>query len=284
MLKNIESTFLIFLHISAIISFFLIKKISIKTLILQFILVVFSQISITGGYHRLWSHRSYKASDSLEWFYLIFGTMASQGTVMNWVREHRTHHRNEEKNGDPYNINKGFWYAHVGWLLFEPDDITKYEIEKTDISDLKKKKKLVFQENYYIYIWILLSFIIPTLICSIWSDAYNGFLSSFIRIVLVLNFTWFVNSLGHYEGTRTYDINLKACDNLLVSILTQGEGWHNYHHSYPKDYRASPPDKYNPTTFFIDITRKFGLSHNHYYKKVYDGYLDKFNTDNYLLF
>jgi stearoyl-CoA desaturase (delta-9 desaturase) len=277
MFKNIQAIFLILLHFVAIISFFFIKNISVNTIVLQFVFLVLSQIAITGGYHRLWAHRSYQASELLEKFYLFFGTMASQGTAINWVKEHRTHHRNEEKNGDPYNINKGFWHAHVGWLIKEADEITKSEIAKTDVSDLKKKQILVFQERYYTWLWILIALVIPTLLCSLWDDAYNGFLTNFIRIVLVLNFTWFVNSLAHYEGNRQYDNTLKACDNLFVSIITMGEGWHNYHHSYPKDYRASPADKYNPTTCFIDFTRKLGLSDNHYHKRVHDSCEDKFD-------
>lgn len=283
MLKNTQSIFLILLHVLSVVSIILIKNISINTIILQIVFFIFAQISITGGYHRLWSHRSYKSSEILEWFYMLFGTMATQGTAINWAKEHRTHHRNEEKEGDPYNINKGFWHAHMGWLLTEQDEVTKKEIENTDVSDLKKNEILIWQESNYIYIWIIVSLLIPTIICSIWGDGYNGFLTSFIRIVLNLQFTWFVNSLAHYEGNRDHDCNLKACDNLLVSILTMGEGWHNYHHSYPKDYRASPPDKYNPTTYFIDLTEALGLSYGHHYKKIYDKCEDKFEMNNYSL-
>ena len=161
--------------------------------------------------------------------------MATQSSVIQWAREHRTHHRNEERCGDPYNIKKGLWYAHIGWLLQNHDFNTLNEIKKTNISDLNKQKILKIQHDYYILLWILISLIIPTLICMLWNDAFNGFFLNFIRIILVLHFTWSVNSFAHYYGTQHYDKNLHASDNFFVSFITMGEGWHNYHHSNPKD-------------------------------------------------
>lgn len=271
---------IIFLHIFAIGSFFLIKKIKWQTILLQIIIFVFAQISITGGYHRLWSHRSYKAHPILEWFYIIFGTIASQSTVLQWARDHRTHHRNEEKSGDPYNINKGLWHAHMGWLLQDYDEDTKKELKKTDISDLKKKKILIMQHKFYTILWIMLAIIVPTLLCALWKDTYNGFLTNFIRIVFNLQMTWCVNSLAHYVGNKPHSSNLKASDNLFVSILTMGEGWHNYHHSYPKDYRCSKDYTYNPTTWFINFSKLLGLSTNHI-THCNNESINKFNLINY---
>ena len=95
----------------------------------------------------------------------------------------------------------------------------------------------------------------------------NSFLSNFIRIILVLHFTWFVNSLNHWNyGNNQFNKKLDANENLFVSIVSLGEGWHSYHHTYPKDYRASQPNKWNPTTWFINLTKFLGLSKNHYVK------------------
>ena len=82
--------------------------------------------------------------------------MATQSSVIQWAREHRTHHRNEERCGDPYNIKKGLWYAHIGWLLQNHDFNTLNEIKKTNISDLNKQKILKIQHDYYILLWILI--------------------------------------------------------------------------------------------------------------------------------
>jgi stearoyl-CoA desaturase (Delta-9 desaturase) len=273
---------IVFLHVAAIVSvFFITKKIKWQTILLQFVIFFFAQISITGGYHRLWSHRSYEAHPILEFFYFIFGTIASQNSALKWARDHRTHHRNEEREGDPYNINKGLWHAHMGWLLQDYDEPTKRELQKTSTHDLKQKKLLVVQDRYYAIFWLILAILGPTLICMLWNDAKNGFLLNFIRIILNLQVTWCVNSFAHYSGSKPFDKKMKASDNLLVSILTMGEGWHNYHHSHPKDYRCSQVGKYNPTTWFIDFTHFLGLSKNHKTKTETIVYSNKFDLLNY---
>ena len=259
------------LHIIVISSIFLIKDIKIYTVIYQFILYYLSNISATAAYHRLWSHNSYEASTPLQIFYLIFATMASQSSALWWAKAHRTHHRLEEQPGDPYNIKKGFYNAHIGWLVYGNDEKEKEEINKTSIEDLKKNKLLVFQHNYYIYLWILLfviSFMIPVLF---WNESYlNSILSSFIRIFVVLHSTWMVNSWAHSCGTNYYNNNLGTCESDLVSVVCMGDGWHSYHHRYPKDYRGSEDYKYNPTRSFINFTKLLGLSSNHHIRGEYD--------------
>ena len=152
-IKNNHFAFeLTILHINFILSIFLINyyTLKFKTILLNLILFSFSEISITGGYHRLWSHKSYKASKLLEIFYLFFGTMASQSNVLKWARDHRTHHRCEENDGDPYNINNGFWHAHIWWLFNDYDILTKDQLIITDklyMDDLKNNNLLY--ENYW---------------------------------------------------------------------------------------------------------------------------------------
>lgn len=264
--RSKESYFVILIHLIAIYSIFKIKNVSIYTILLNLIILFFAILSITGGYHRLWSHKSYKANPLLELFYMIFGTTASQSDVITWAKYHRTHHRNEDKDGDPHNINKGFFHAHAGWLLFPWSEKVKDEVSKSDVSDLENNKILKFQKNNYIILWILITFVIPILICSLWGDVKNCFYLTFIRIVIVLHITWSANSLAHSIGEKPYNNDLTATENFLISLLTFGEGWHNYHHSYPKDYRASEKGKYNPTTTFIDLTKKLGLSKDHTFK------------------
>ena len=274
---------LIFFHIIAIISLFLIKKINIKTIIFQCFIYYLCMISITGGYHRLWTHKSYKASNILQIFYMLFGTAATQKSVFWWAKAHRSHHRNEEKSGDPYNINKGLFYAHIGWLLDGCDEETINEINKTNIDDLLKNKLLFFQEKNYVLIWLIILIILIIIPVLFWKENIrNSIFSNFIRIVLVLHSTYCVNSLAHYIGDKKFNKDLEASDNLFVSILTMGEGWHNYHHSYPKDYRSSEKGKYNPTTSFIDFTKKMNLSSDHFIKKNKKiNHNNRFNYNNY---
>lgn len=249
-------------HLLSIMSFYMISNIKYSSIIVQIVLFIFGFLGITAGYHRLWSHKSYEANEFLQIFLMIFGTTATQGNAITWVKEHRTHHRNEEKHGDPHNINRGFFHAHIGWLLFDYDKKELSEIQKTDISDLLKNKVLLFQRKHYSLLWWLFSIFIPLILSMIWNDIYNMFWLNIIRMCFIMHFTFFVNSLAHIIGNKPYDNTLKASDNLLVSILTFGEGWHNYHHTFPKDYRASPGNVYNPTTWFIYLTKVFGLSKN----------------------
>ena len=274
--------FMFFLHIVAIISFFLIYKIKTNTILLQILWYVIGMFGITAGYHRYWCHGTFKAVRFLQYILLCMGSSASQGSVIYWCKTHRTHHRNEDNVGDPYNISKGFWFAHFGWLITEPDRITNFEINKTNIDDLEDPL-LKIQDRYYFIFWIVFSILIPVYITSLWKDTYNGLLSSFIRIALVLNGTWLVNSLAHYSGNKPFNKELAAKENGFVSFVSLGEGWHNYHHSFPKDYRASQYNKYNPTTVFIDIMSYFGLVYNRHIRdrdvKLYNW--NKFDKNNY---
>lgn len=276
---------LISIHFLTICSFFILNKVNIKTIIFQIILTIFSMLTITGGYHRLWSHKSYEAGKYLQYFYAFFGIVASQKSAIWWVKAHRTHHRNEEAPGDPYNINKGFYNAHIGWLIHGNDKIEKEEIYKTDVNDLEKNDILLIQNNYYTELWIFIFILCVILPILFWNEKYlNSLFINFFRIIIVWHMTYSVNSFAHYIGDKPYNSKLKACENLLVSIITFGEGWHNYHHSYPKDYRASEKNKFNPTTWFINLTKYFGLSSNHYIKdRKYIPNSERFNLDYYKL-
>lgn len=272
--------FFLSLHLLASVSFIL-KDIKINTILIQMLWYLFGTLGITTGYHRYWCHNTFKAYRFLEYILLFMGTTATQGSVIYWTQTHRCHHRNEDKNGDPYDITKGFWFAHFGWFMTQPDMFTQTEINKTNVKDLNDPI-LVIQDKYYFQLWIVCS-LMPVYICSFWGDAYNGFFTSFLRIVLVLHATWFVNSLAHYCGEKPFNKELAARENLFVSIFSMGEGWHNYHHSFPKDYRASEYNRYNPTTWFIDAMCFLGLAYDRHVrdKNKSVGNFDKFDKNNY---
>ena len=278
-----KGTFIIIIHILLIISLFYLDNVNCYTILFQVVMWQLTCMSITGGYHRLWTHKSYNASKLLEIFYLIFGTLASQSSVIWWSKTHRTHHRNEEKDGDPYNITKGFYHAHIGWLLHGNDDIELAEINKTDVSDLEENELLKFQDSFYPIIWVALVAITILIPIFYWNETLeNSFFTNIIRILVTLHSTWLVNSLAHMSEDNGYNEGLNASENTFVSIVAQGEGWHSYHHRYPKDYRASEPYKYNPTTWFIDLTKTLNLSSDHYVKGEKEMPVDeRFNLDYY---
>ena len=286
MIKFTTIIILLIFHILAFIGLFMIKNISIYTILLQIIMFIISGIGITVGYHRLWCHRTYEATPLLQWILMLFGSSAGQGDAIWWCKTHRTHHRNEDKLTDPYSITKGFLFAHVGWLCQHPDKDTQEEIAKTEIIDLTNNNILVFQEKYYKILWLATSMILPILITKIWNETFtNAFFSTLIRIVLSLHATWCVNSLAHMYGDKPYNSEIEPAENLFVSLITFGEGWHNFHHTYPKDYRASESSKYNPSTTFIDYMTYLGLAKNRHEvcektNKNISGF-DKFDKNNY---
>jgi stearoyl-CoA desaturase (delta-9 desaturase) len=256
---------LLLLHILSIIGLFVIKKIKPFTILLQIVIFIISSIGVTVGYHRLWCHKTFEASPFLQWLLMIFGSSAGQGDAIWWSKTHRTHHRNEDLMTDPYSISKGFFFAHFGWLCQYPDIETQKEIDITDVSDLENNNILAFQQKYFVYLWVIISIIIPILICKLWNETFiNAFFSTIIRIVLAFNSTWCVNSLAHMYGDKPYNNKIEPSENLFVSLITFGEGWHNYHHTYPKDYRASEEHKYNPNASFIDLMANLGFVTNRY--------------------
>lgn len=290
MLENIykykEKTFIFhILHIIPVILFLFTKNINLYTILYNYIILFLARTSITAGYHRMFCHKSYEGKMPLQLFYIIFGTSAFQQSVLWWVKSHRAHHTNEDKDGDPYNIKKGLWYSHIGWLVNGVSESEDKAIKKIDMSDLESNKMLVFQAKYYVTLLIISTIIIISIPVIFWKETIvNSAFVNFVRIIILLHFSWCVNSLAHYYGNKSYSKKIQARENLFVSLISGGEGWHNYHHAYPKDYKASEFSKYNLTTYFILLTKFLGMSKNLLYKKNNIQNKDKFNVKKYAVY
>jgi stearoyl-CoA desaturase (delta-9 desaturase) len=209
-----------------------------NTVILACLLYLFCQISITAGYHRLFSHRSYNAVWPVRLFFLIFGAAAFEGSAMHWSLDHRNHHNYVDQNErDPYSINKGFFWAHMGWLLFKQNDQV-YSEENTKSGDLYSDKLVVWQLHNWVWVGVVVTFVVPTIIGLAWGDALGAMVvAGLVRSVLNHHATFLINSLSHCVGKQTYSDKHTARDNLFTAFLTCGEGYHNYHHEFPSDYR-----------------------------------------------
>ncbi|NOY43782.1 MAG: acyl-CoA desaturase [Planctomycetes bacterium] len=230
--------------------------------ILLFVFYYFATgMSITLGYHRLYSHRAFKANRLVDWWTVFFGAGAFEGSVLAWSADHRRHHQHVDQDEDPYNINKGFFYAHCGWLLMSPKGSTCLD----NVGDLKKSRLLRFQHRYYVPLCFLVGFGSPALIGWLWNGA-SGALAAFLisgllRAVVVQHFTFFINSFCHMVGTRPYDTKTTARDSGIMALFTYGEGYHNYHHKFQYDYRnAVKPWGYDPTKWMIWALNKVGLA------------------------
>jgi stearoyl-CoA desaturase (delta-9 desaturase) len=146
-------------------------------------LMPFLDPAITAGYHRLWAHRAYKASKVLEYVLAVASAGAIQGTIRWWCRGHRAHHRYTDTELDPYNAQHGFWYTHVGWMLFKP----RRKPGVADVSDLIKNKVVRWQSDNYSWLALLMAFGVPTVVAGVgWGDWKGGyFYAGVIRLVFV---------------------------------------------------------------------------------------------------
>lgn len=222
------------------------------------ILLYVTGLSVTAGYHRLYSHTTYKINPILEGILLFFATMAAQGSALRWSFDHRNHHAYVDTDRDPYSIKKGFWYAHFLWLFEKPRTI-----DNKVISDLVRKPLLRFQHRFYGLLLVLTNAISIFFVGWYFGDYYEAFLFAFVvRLFFLHHFTWFINSLAHTWGARTFCKELSAVDNYIIALLTFGEGYHNYHHTFALDYRNGIRwYHFDPTKWLIWTFNKLGLAH-----------------------
>lgn len=217
-------------------------------------------LSITGGYHRLFSHKAYEASWPVRLFYLIFGAGAFQWSLLQWASDHRLHHRHVDTSHDPYNINKGFWYAHLLWMMTDAPQTFDPKL----VGDLLKDPLVVWQHRYYVVVSTSAGLLLPMAMGWFVGAPLGGLaVAGFIRVVAVHHFTFFVNSLAHFWGSQTYTDKNTARDNFFVAILTYGEGYHNFHHYFQYDYRNGIRwYQFDPTKWLIKLLSYLRLAWN----------------------
>jgi len=252
-----------FLHVGALYGFYLfLTAAKWATWLWIVALYVMSGLGITAGAHRLWSHRSYKAKFPARVMLMLFDTLAVQNDVIEWARDHRVHHKYSETDADPHNATRGFFFSHVGWLLVRKHPDVKEKGAAIDVSDLKADPVLAFQHKFYKPLAILVCFIMPTVVpWYFWGESMHVayFTAALMRYCAVLHATWTINSFAHMFGMRPYDKNINPRENVACTIATVGEGWHNYHHTFPYDYRASEHGwLINISTVFIDFLAAIG--------------------------
>jgi len=223
------------------------------------------EISITAGYHRLWSHRSYEAHWLARLAFAIGGTYAAQNSILHWASDHRIHHRHVDANDkDPYSAKRGFWYSHIGWMLRD------YGINKVqdynNCQDLKKDSIVMWQHRHYLPLVLGINFGIP-IILGLWHGDLLGMmlLAGVARLFISHHFTFFINSLAHVWGSQPYSDQNSSKDNAVIAWLTMGEGYHNYHHSFQRDYRNGIRWwQFDPTKWLIRSLSWLNLAKNLY--------------------
>jgi stearoyl-CoA desaturase (delta-9 desaturase) len=195
---------------------------------------------------------------------MILTSIANEGTILHWARDHRTHHKYSETRADPHNALRGFFFSHVGWLLYKKDPRVKFAGKHVSVEDLLALSEVQFQTRIDPIFNLVCCFLLPALISLYWNETfYNGFMvMGVIKYIVTLHATWLVNSAAHLYGGHPYDDTINPAESPLVSFASVGEGWHNYHHAFPSDYSASEfgaSTQFNPTRVLIDLCAAFGL-------------------------
>jgi stearoyl-CoA desaturase (Delta-9 desaturase) len=230
-------------------------------IVLFFVMLAACGFSITLGYHRLYSHLTFQAHWSIRLFVLIFGAGAFENSVLLWACEHRTHHKHVDHDEDPYDISKGFFHAHIGWLIFKLAPYPPFD----NVSDLKKDRMVMWQHRHIHLIAALVAFALPGALGFLWNGwagALGGVLIGGVsRVVFLQHCTFCINSLCHTIGRRPYSSKCSARDSWITALVTFGEGYHNYHHEFQHDYRNGvKPWQFDPTKWIIWTLSKVGLA------------------------
>ncbi|NKI35261.1 acyl-CoA desaturase [Wenzhouxiangella sp. XN79A] len=223
------------------------------------VLLTLGGMSITTGYHRLWSHRTFKAAWPVRLVLALFGGMALQNSIYVWAARHRIHHRHvDDVERDPHSIKTSFWHAHIGWMLRHwPTS----EVDFSQVRDLEKDPIVMWQHRYYWPLVWTTNLGIPLLLGWITGDWIGMLLlAGVLRLVASHHFTFFINSLAHTWGRRPYSEDNTAVDNGAIALLTWGEGYHNYHHAFQADYRNGIRWwQYDPSKWLINVLAWCGL-------------------------
>jgi len=227
------------------------------TLVLAAFWYVMCGFAITGGYHRLFAHKAYAAHPILKAVHLFFGAASVQNTALKWSADHRVHHAHSDTELDPYSITKGFFWAHVGWILVGGRDA-----DLSLVKDLEKDRLIRWQHRFYVPLAVFAGALAPMLIAWTWGDPIGGLLfAGCARLVLQWHATFSVNSFAHMIGSRPYDADSTARDSWIVALMTFGEGYHNYHHKFPSDYRNGVRWwQFDPTKWTVWSMSKIGIT------------------------
>jgi stearoyl-CoA desaturase (delta-9 desaturase) len=225
--------------------------------------VIATGLSITLGYHRLFSHLSFKAKWPVRLATLVFGACAFENSALSWVSDHRRHHKHTDHDDDPYDISKGFFWAHMGWILFKVNPVPPLD----NVADLRKDALVMWQAKWDKWVAVLVGLALPALIGFLvggWAGALGGFVVvGALRVFLVQQCTFFINSLCHTVGSQPYSTKCSARDSTVMAFFTFGEGYHNFHHEFQHDYRNGVKTWcFDPTKWSIWILERLGLVSN----------------------
>ncbi len=224
------------------------------------LLMVFCGMSITAGYHRLWTHKTYKAHPILRFIFALGGACALQNNVLTWASDHRRHHQFVDNNQrDPYSAGRGFWFSHIGWILKRRKSNT---VDYSNVKDLERDPIVMWQHRHYLTLVLVMNIGLPVVLGFLHGDIFASLLlAGLLRLVLSQHVTYLINSLAHMWGHQPYSTESSARDNGILAFITYGEGYHNYHHTFQWDYRNGVMWwHWDPTKWMIRCLACIGLT------------------------
>jgi len=207
-------------------------------------LYFFRMFWVTAGYHRYFSHRTYRTSRFFQFVIAFFAQTSAQKGVLWWAGHHRCHHRHSDTPADPHSMKiHGFWHSHVGWIVGADSKETNFTV----VGELASYRELVWLNKYYLVPPVILAVAVTALGARVnGGDATLIFTSAglstlfvgfFLSTVLLYHGTFSINSVMHWLGNARYDTRDESKNSLSLALLTLGEGWHNNHHHYPASAR-----------------------------------------------
>jgi len=258
-LNWLNASFLTAIHLAAIVAVvrLFVSPPAWRTVVLGLVWYWCSGLSVTGGYHRLFAHRSYRCSPLVSAFYLLFGAACAQNSALTWASDHRRHHARTDSDDDPYDARRGLWWSHIGWVFFDVQ-----ARDYLNVRDLLRNRLVWIQHRFYTVTAIAMAGAVPVLIGWLWHDPLGAFLwVGCVRLVVQYHSAFAINSAAHRYGQRPYSHAISARDNLFVAFVTMGEGYHNFHHRFPSDYRNGTRwFDYDPTKWLVSVLATLGLA------------------------
>ncbi|HWH92524.1 MAG TPA: acyl-CoA desaturase [Baekduia sp.] len=254
------------------------RVVSWHDLVLLGVLYVATGLGITVGFHRMLTHRAFQTSKALERTFAVLGSLAVQGSVIQWVSDHRKHHAHTDEEGDPHSPHAGFagggvrgtlrglFHAHVGWILTEEGGANRAKYAKDLVEDRGMKR---ISDSFHW--WVALSLALPAI--GGWlltggelKGALTGLLwGGFVRIFLLHHVTWSINSICHFFGARRFDIEDRSTNVAWLALPSFGESWHHNHHAFPRsaEHGLRPMERaMDPSAWLIRGMEKVGLVWN----------------------
>ncbi len=262
-LDKIKTLIFLGVHLGCLLVFFV--PFSFKLVLIALILYLIRMFGITAGYHRYFSHRSYRTSRFFQFILALLGLTAGQKGPLWWASHHRRHHLYSDTDKDIHSVKQhGFWHAHVGWIL----DSGLEECDYSNVKDLQKYPELVFLDKYYYLGPLLLCVILvifgyinvnlnPATTLTPLALVTYGF---FVSTTLLYHGTFFINSLCHMIGNQRFKTGDESRNSFIMALVCLGEGWHNNHHYYPSSEKQGFYWwEVDPTHWVLKIFEKLGL-------------------------